>query len=76
MYRVCRYFPLKTRAFEKYAIEFELSGFFLCFLFFQILHVAFTAHLKLLKMIQYDFFANNKVFMSRNYRSSSCPLEI
>ena len=80
-------YSVNKRFCRKQTIEIVLKGF--CLFFFQILHLAFTAFILKVELIQLIFelaldpeenlVVNNKdnrVFMSRNYQSDSCPLEI
>ena len=79
-------FSVNKRVCRKQTIESVLRGF--CLFSFSNFTFGFRGfHLKKLKLIQLIFLLvpeenlvvnnkDNRVFMSRNYRSDSCPLEI
>ena len=81
-------FAVNMRFCSKKTIEIVLRAF-ACFLF-QILYLAFTTLSQNLENNSIEFYLifelaeenlvvnnkDNRVFMSRNYRSDSCPLEI
>ena len=76
---VCENFSVNKRVCRKQTIEIVLRGFCL----FSFLNFTFGFHGFHLKKLNWrpgeNLVVNNKdnrVFMSRNYRSDSCPLEI